>query len=76
MTMILRSMLHVISVGTVLWPTAPVGQASTIYDNAAPEQLEGATMTDFVTGDDFTLGDSVTLSSGTFWSSARRWKGF
>jgi hypothetical protein len=70
MTMILRSMLHVISVGAVLWLTVPVGEASIIYNNGSPNQSDGANITGFVAGDDFTLGGSVTLTGGAFWSSA------
>jgi hypothetical protein len=48
----------------------PCAHGSTVYNNGAPDQSDGANITGFVAADDFTLGVGVTLTGGTFWSSA------
>jgi hypothetical protein len=45
-------------------------QASAVYDNGGPNQVDGANITAYVSADDFTMATPSTLTGVNFWSSA------
>ncbi len=44
--------------------------ASTLYNNGAPDQLDGREMSSFIAADDFKLSTAVSLTGAAFWSSS------
>jgi len=44
--------------------------ASVIYDNGSPNQVDGANITAYLSADDFTIATASTLTGANFWSSA------
>jgi hypothetical protein len=66
----LRPSLHVAGLAVGLLLVMPLARATTIYNNGAPNQSDGANITGFVAADDFLLNGIVSLTGGSFWSSA------
>lgn len=70
------SFAALLAAGSFLLAGLPAAHADTLFDNGAPNLVDGYAIGAYTSADDFTLTSASTLSSFTFWNIDDAYDGF